>query len=130
MGLAHFQYKFWQGFITEGFAGSYYISFSVDKISIMVAIFQIIEKEELKKGYSKGTLRDNPTFKSEFDKLSKEIDIASERIHIEPLKVRYFLDSNGYEKCKNDAVNYINNNLGNAIDYMKKYYKFSPNIFI
>lgn len=120
MIVASFDYKLWNVYISEVFGNFHEITFTVNFPIIYFRLLEIAKDNGVK---------DNTKVKSEIEKFYKELQLASDLNKVKPLKVSHW-GRDILEKCKNDGINYIDNNLGNAFEYLLKQHKFSPNIFI
>lgn len=104
--FANFSYKFWSVYISEGFFGKYDLSFKIDSFSISVAILQLAKEDNIK--LPKMDIKDSYGL---LKKQANEIEFS--------IKVRHF-SGDALNLCKKDAIEYIDNNLGNGFDYARK----------
>ena len=99
-----FSYKWWSVEIEDYVLGTMKISFKIDSMSIYFTILSALTDKKL---------NNDPRIKSILEDALKE----SLKVSLEVVDV---LKTNYHEKCKNEAINYIDNNLGDAISYAKK----------
>lgn len=108
-----FTYKWWSVEIEEYVLGTMKITFKIDSMSIYFAILSALKEKKLDK---------DPKLKSILDDAAnKSLEISLDVVD----SFKTFHTFNCFDKCKNDAISHIDNNLGDALTYAKNNNKLS-----